>query len=62
MIIGLAPFLPRFLKENTTLICSGILDVRLPDVLKALEEAGIQVTGIRQKEDWRCVAAVRKSL
>ena len=57
MIIGLSPVLPGFLTEKSTLICSGILDVRLPDVLAALAAAGLEVTSIREKEDWRCVTA-----
>ena len=57
VIIGLSPILPKFLNPSSTLICSGILDVRLPDVLEALEAAGLQVTEIHEKEDWRCVAA-----
>ena len=60
VIIGLSPILPNFLTEKSLLICSGILDVRLPDVLEALEKCGLTVTAIREKEDWRCVAAVRK--
>ena len=60
VIIGLSPVLPNFLTANSTLICSGILDVRLEDVLSALDKAGLAVTGIRQKEDWRCVRARRK--
>ena len=57
VIIGLAPILPNFLTEKSILICSGILDARLNDVLAALEKAGLTVTNIREKEDWRCVAA-----
>jgi ribosomal protein L11 methyltransferase len=57
VIIGLSPILPEFLTEKSTLICSGILDTRLDDVLAALTAAGLTVTGIRQKEDWRCVTA-----
>ena len=57
VIIGLAPVLPRFLGEDTTLICSGILDSRLADVTDALEAAGLTVTAIRAKEEWRCVTA-----
>ena len=57
VIIGLAPILPGFLGENTTLICSGILDVRLAEVVAALENAGLAVTMVKEKEDWRCVAA-----
>ena len=59
VIIGLAPILPNFLTEKSTLICSGILDVRLQDVLSALEQAGLTVTEIKEKEDWRCVVASR---
>ncbi len=57
VIIGLSPVLPAFMGEETTLICSGILDVRLPDVLAALQKAGLTVTSVREKEDWRCVTA-----
>ncbi|MBQ8833460.1 MAG: 50S ribosomal protein L11 methyltransferase [Oscillospiraceae bacterium] len=59
VIIGLAPILPGFLGEHTTLICSGILDVRLEDVKAALKNAGLTVTMVKEKEDWRCVAAKR---
>ena len=59
VIIGLAPVLPKFLTERSTLICSGILDVRLKDVLDALEKAGLTVTAVKEKEDWRCVTARR---
>ena len=57
VIISLAPVLPRFLGETSTLICSGILDTRLEDVLAALKKAGLAITGIQKKEDWRCVTA-----
>ena len=57
VIIGLAPVLPHFLSKDTTLICSGILDVRLEDVLAALKAAGLTVTAVREKEDWRCLTA-----
>ena len=57
VIIGLSPVLPNFLTEKSTLICSGILDSRLEDVLAALKNAGLTVTSVREKEDWRCVTA-----
>ena len=60
VIIGLAPILPGFLDDNTTLVCSGILDTRLQDVVSALENAGIRITHVREKEDWRCVTGARK--
>ena len=59
VIIGLSPVLPNFLTEHTKLICSGILDTRLEDVLAALQKAGLTVTAIHAKEDWRCVEAKR---
>ena len=61
VIIALAPVLPRFLTDKSTLICSGILDVRLDEVISALEQAGLRVTQTREKEDWRCVTAKRNT-
>ena len=57
VIISLSPVLPNFLMETSTLICSGILDVRLAEVIAALEKAGLTVTAVKEKEDWRCVTA-----
>ena len=59
VIIGLAPTLPAFLTEHSTVICSGILDSRLADVTAAVEAAGLTVTGVYAKEDWRCITAKR---
>ena len=60
VIIGLSPILPDFMGEHTLLICSGILDSRLDDVTAALENAGLTITEIRAKEEWRCVLAKRE--
>ena len=62
VIISLAPVLPKFLGEKTVLICSGILDTRLQDVAQALEQAGMEITDTKAKEDWRCVCAKRRTL
>ena len=62
VIIGLAPVLPRFLEADSILICSGILDTRLEDVKKALQEAGLTVTRVSAKEDWRSITAQRRTL
>ena len=62
VIIALAPVLPRFLKADSLLICSGILDTRLEDVKKALAAAGLTVTQVRAKEDWRSITAQRSAL
>lgn len=57
VIISLAPVLPNFLSKDSLLICSGILDTRLADVRTALEQAGLQVTDVKAKEDWRSLCA-----
>ena len=57
VICHLAPTLPHFLSADSALICSGILDSRLLDVVTALEKAGLKITETSQKEDWRCVCA-----
>ncbi len=62
VIIGLAPVLPHFLSETSTLICSGILDVRLGEVTAALKQAGLAITATRTREDWCCVIAKRRIL
>ena len=62
VIISLAPVLPKFLDKDSILICSGILDVRLEDVVAALEKAGLTVTATKAQEDWRCVSAKRRGV
>ena len=62
VIIGLSPVLPRFLREDSILICSGILDSRLNDVRDALQKVGLTVVQTRAKEDWRCVMAKRRTV
>ncbi len=59
VIISLAPVLPHFLSEETTLICSGILDTRLDDVLDAMARAGLTITKTYAQEDWRCILVQR---
>ena len=62
VIIALAPILPALLEENSTLICSGILDTRLTEVTAALTSAGLQVAEVYAKEDWRCTICKRRTL
>ena len=62
VIIGLAPVLPAFLSDSSILLCSGILDVRLDDVVQALRKAGLEILEIKAKEDWRSIRARRRSV
>ena len=61
VIIGLAPVLPHFMDADSLLICSGVLDTRLTDVRAALEQAGLVITDIKAKEDWRSLCAKRRN-
>ena len=60
VIISLAPVLPKFLGRDSLLICSGIVDYRLPDVASALESCGISVKKVREEADWCCVVCQMK--
>ena len=60
VIIGLAPVLKNFMKENALVLCSGILDVREQDVAAALQAAGLEIVARKEKEDWRSLALRRR--
>lgn len=57
VIIPLAPVVPHFLKEDSVFICSGILDKRLDEVIRALEAAGLAVVSTGMQEDWCRITA-----
>ena len=60
VIIALAPVLPTFMDQDTTVICSGILDTRLEDVKAALTAAGLTILTEAAMEDWRCLSAKKE--
>ena len=62
VIIGLSPILPAFLTDSSILLCSGILDVRLDDVVQELRKADLEILEIKAKEDWRSIRAKRRSV
>ncbi len=57
VIIALAPFIRGFMKEDATFICSGIILERLDEVKAAIEENGLNITNIRQDNDWAEITA-----
>ncbi len=59
VIIPLAPVVPEFLTPDGTFICSGILQPRLPEVERAVEQAGLRVVSRSLSEDWAALTAVR---
>ena len=62
VIIHLAPVLPRFMGKDSRLICSGILDTRLAEVIAALRDAGLEILDTCAQEDWRSLLAKRRDL
>ena len=55
VIISMTPFFRGFLKENGTLIISGIITQRLDEVKAALRENDITIESITEKEDWNAI-------
>lgn len=54
VIIPLAGFVRRFMKEGGELVVSGIIEGRQDEVTAALEEAGFTITGSYCQEEWHC--------
>ncbi len=55
VIIKMCPYFKGFLKENGTVIVSGVITERLDEVLEALKENGITVQKIKEEEGWNAV-------
>ena len=58
VIISMSPFFRGFLKENGTLIVSGIITERLDEVKAALLENKITIKSITEKEDWNALLCI----
>lgn len=55
VIIKMCPYFKGFLKEQGTIIVSGVITERLDEVLNALSENGITVENIKEEADWNAV-------
>ncbi len=60
VIIPLSAVVPRLMKKEGLFICSGILNIRLEEVLSALDKAGLEVIRRQEEQDWCCLTAVRR--
>ncbi|MCL2108464.1 MAG: 50S ribosomal protein L11 methyltransferase [Oscillospiraceae bacterium] len=58
VIIKMSEIFPLLLSSNGVLIASGIIGIRLDEVLTALKNAGLKVTQIRNNNDWWAVMAI----
>ena len=59
VIIPMAAVLPRFMKRDTLVICSGVLETRYDEVRQAIEAAGLRITSLQTMNDWCCLTAVK---
>ena len=55
VIIAMSSLFGGFLAENGTLIVSGIITERLPEVLNALEKNGFKVVSLNEEEGWNAI-------
>ena len=55
IIIAMSSLFGGFLAENGTLIVSGIITERLPEVLNALEKNGFKVVSLNEEEGWNAI-------
>ncbi len=57
VIIDFAYLLPSMMKTGGLLIASGIIEDRLDEVTRELEDCGLEILEIKCGEDWRAVLA-----
>ncbi|MCR4687914.1 MAG: 50S ribosomal protein L11 methyltransferase [Saccharofermentans sp.] len=60
IIAAIASDVPARLKDGGYFVCSGIINTKKDRVLKALEEAGLEVIASRTKNDW-CAYVCKKN-
>lgn len=61
VIIPMAPILPGIMHESSVVVCSGILNTRLQEVLDALDAAGLEVLSQQEQSDWCCLLAKKNT-
>lgn len=61
VIIPMAPILPGIMHESSVVVCSGILNTRLQEVLDALSAAGLEVLSQQEQSDWCCLLAKKNT-
>lgn len=57
VIIPMAPVLPQIMHEGSVVVCSGVLNTRLDDVLDAFRAAGLRIRSTEEQSDWCCIIA-----
>ncbi len=59
VIISLTDYVDKYMHEDSLFICSGIIDIREDDVLKALSVNGFTVVDECECENWRAFAVTK---
>ena len=59
VLIAMKDYFVRYLKENGTLIISGIIEERMDEVIDAVESAGFTKLDVNIREGWAAVKLVR---
>lgn len=60
VIIPLSSRVPQLLRQDGMFICSGVLNTRLKEVLRALQKAGLTVEATNLEDDWCQITATRR--
>lgn len=60
VIIAMSGLFGEFLTDNGTLIVSGIIDERVPEVIEAIEANGFTPALHKNEEGWNCILCKRK--
>ncbi len=58
VIIPLCDDARRYMKEGGVFICCGIIEPRLPEVLRAMEENGFTILEEKNENDWYCIVSM----
>ncbi len=58
VIIPLCDDARRYMKKGGVFICCGIIEPRLDEVLRALEENGFTILEQKNENDWYCIVSV----
>ena len=61
VIIRLLENVDTFFEENTVLICSGIINIRVDDVKAAFSEHGYKIIAERTKDNWYAFAVIKEN-
>jgi ribosomal protein L11 methyltransferase len=59
VIIALAPRVRQALRPDAWLACSGVIDSRLDEVTRALEELRFEILEVRESGEWRAIICRR---